>query len=459
LAAAEDMTPVAYTINPNDNTVRVIDLNKNTVFATVYDVLSPAELAVTPDGAWLFATDNMNDTVSIVNMTSYIVMGTIPVGKAPAGIAMAPDGKTAYVANEEDNTISIINITARKVKGTISAGKGPYGVAVNPVNGDVYVANVDDGTVSVIRADNVVATIPSGKNFAGALAVTPDGNRLLTLDTENQSVKTINTTTFKIVDTVKAGLAPGWIEISPDGWYAYIENRDSENISILQLSDNTIRVSFSARNITSMALKPDGKAIYYTTNPDTGINVMDSGTGVVKARIDINAMPVKTAMISSSRLVDTVPPVTTLNLVGINDSNGYFISQVTCNLTAVDYPSGTAIKNIQYSMDGITWAPYGGNFTLKDPRLISVYYRASDDAGNVEIVKASRIIIVAAATAKPTVGPSLPPKPTALPPEEIFTATPPVVSEKPKPTGGSEILIAIIGMLCTGSMIEKNKRH
>jgi YVTN family beta-propeller protein len=441
--------------------VSIIDMNSNEVIATVYGFNLPMGIAVSPDYKWLYVTNSGSNSVTIINTTTYGSMGTIPVGKMPYGIAITPDGGTLYVVNNEDNTVSVINTVDRKVNYTVNVGNAPHGVRINPVNGDVYVANTNDNTVSVIRGREIAATIPVGKGPTNGMAVTPDGSRLLIANTNGNTVSIFNTTNNMVMKTLNVGSSPSGIAISSDGWYAYIANLDSQNISILQISDNTIRVSFNAKYPSAIAVRPDGKALYVVTMPDGKVTAMDSTTGETKATIDINAVDVGAMMVESSKLIDVTPPVTILKLYGINDTNGKFISEVTCNLTAVDYPSGTEITNIQYSLDGNTWLPYTGNITLKNPRSITLYYRASDKAGNVEIIKAKRITIVeAGATPTPSIGPSLPPKPTALPPEEIPTVTKmPVACTTPKPTGGFEAILAAIGILSTAYIFTRTKGH
>jgi YVTN family beta-propeller protein len=456
------MVPVAYTANTPSNTVSVIDMRDNTVFATVYDVNSPTSLAISPDGKWLYVTDGENNNVTYINMSSYRITGTIPVGNTPYGIAMTPDGGTAYVTNYLDNTVSIINIMNKKVNGTINVGKGPYGIKMNPVNGEAYVVNSEDGTISVIRDKSVVATIPAGDHTTKGLAVTPDGSRLLAVNQNSNTVSVINTTTYQVINTVNTGLNPIGIAISPDGWYAFITSPGSRNISDLQISDNTIRVSFNLDNSSMIGFRPDGKMTYVITTPRGNIKAMDSATGEVKATIDVRAADMEVAMISGSMLVDTTPPETSLNLYGEKDANGTYIGEVICNITAVDYPSGTEQKNSVYSFDGVRWVPYVDNFTLSTPVRIIVYYKSIDKAGNEEWPKSKVIYIVSKGS---TGTPGMSPTPTILPADASIWAGPPAPAEGAsprasgtlKPTGGFEVVLAAIGMLGAGYLVVMKK--
>jgi len=54
-------------------------------------------VAVTPDGAFVYATSFNTDTVSVIATANNTITATIAVD-APAGVAMTPDGAFAYVA-------------------------------------------------------------------------------------------------------------------------------------------------------------------------------------------------------------------------------------------------------------------------------------------------------------------------------------------------------------------------
>jgi len=456
---ADDTTPIVYTANMLDNTASIINMNDNSVVATIYGLDLPMGIAISPDYNKIYVTNSGSDSVAVINATTYQIIDTIPVGRMPYGIAVTPDGGSVYVANNEDNTVSLINTSSGKVTATISVGGAPYCVRANPVSGDIYVTNTNDGTISVIRGKGVIATIPVGKYPTNGLAVTPDGSLLFVANSDSNNVSAINMTTNTAMYSVNTGTGPTCVAISPDGWYAYVGNAGSRNISIMQISDKTIRVSLSAKNASMIAVSSDGKVLYVVTAPDGRITVMNSATGETEGAINVRPADMGAMLVNSSALVDTTPPITTLKLIGINDSNGNFIKEVTISLTAHDYPSGTEIDNIQYSLDGMTWMPYTGNITLKNARNIAVYYHAIDKAGNVEIIRSHSINIVDSAatpaTPEPSALPSLtiPPKPTALPEDEIYTVTPAAASNTPQSTDGFEVLLAMVGLAGVGYML------
>jgi YVTN family beta-propeller protein len=464
-SAQEATSPIACTANTLQDTVSVIDMNNNTIFGTVFNISSPTGVAIDANDSRIYVTNGKDNTVTIVDLRSYEAIGTISVGSDPVDIAISPDDNTLYVANSGSNSLSIINVSQSLVNATVTLGMTPSQVKVNPVSGDVYVSSAMDNEVGVIRGNTKVATIMTGKGSVSDMAITPDGSLLYVVSPNNNSITAYNTTTFDSVNTVLVGNSPDGIDINPGGQYAFISNLGSGNISMMQLSDSSVRVSFNVDSPGKIALRPtDGRMAYILSVPAGNVTAMDTETGDVNVVYNMSASNICSALVDSSLLIDMIPPVTTAHVTGISNGNGSFIGRADCYLTAIDYPSGTEDNNIQYSLDGLNWLQYkGGNITYTTPGYHYLYYRATDSSGNVEHVKSSQIVVLANSSGiSPTAGPTtvLPQKPTALPPEDIPTdMTGPTGQPSPDtmPTSGFELVMAAIGMICAGSLIYYKK--
>lgn len=90
---------------------------------------------------------------------------------------------------------------------------------------------------------------------------------------------------------------------------------------------------------------------------------------------------------------DNTPPTTTISLEGTQGSNGWYVSNVQVALTASD-SGGSGVKSTEYSFDGSTWITYTGPFTISEEGTKTVYYRSTDNAGNVERAQGGTFDIV-----------------------------------------------------------------
>jgi len=88
---------------------------------------------------------------------------------------------------------------------------------------------------------------------------------------------------------------------------------------------------------------------------------------------------------------DTTPPTTTIGLSGSLGQGGWYVSDVTVTLIAIDDLSGVA--EIAYSFDGTVWNTYNLPFTIITEGSTTVYYNSTDNVGNVETTKTEIIQI------------------------------------------------------------------
>lgn len=94
---------------------------------------NPSGLAFTPDGSEAYvANDGNNDSVSVISAATGTVTGTITVGFTPSAVAFTPDGTEAYITNEASNSVSVINTATNTVANTITVGANPIAVTIAP---------------------------------------------------------------------------------------------------------------------------------------------------------------------------------------------------------------------------------------------------------------------------------------------------------------------------------------
>jgi hypothetical protein len=91
---------------------------------------------------------------------------------------------------------------------------------------------------------------------------------------------------------------------------------------------------------------------------------------------------------------DTTAPTTAASLAGTAGANGWFKSDVTVTLHAVDDEDGTGVAFAEYSLNGGAWQRYSGPFAVAAQGTTAVRARATDRAGNVESPGASRTFMI-----------------------------------------------------------------
>jgi YVTN family beta-propeller protein len=223
---------------------------------------------ITPNGSFVYVTNQGNNTVSVIATVNNTVVATIPVmGVAPFGVTISPNGTLAYVTNLISNTVSVINTGTNTVIATIPVGTRPFAVALNADGTRAYVANSGSDTVSVIDTTNnntVIATINVGDDPI-ALVVSPNGTRVYVANQSSHTVSVINTANNTVVATILVGAFPSGIAITPDGASVYVTNQGSGYVSVINTATNNVTA-----NIATTGSCPFGIAITERFNPNAG---------------------------------------------------------------------------------------------------------------------------------------------------------------------------------------------
>ncbi|MGZ6391583.1 MAG: lactonase family protein [Ktedonobacterales bacterium] len=151
--------------------IAVLDTQQATLAATIALPAGsqPYGIALSRDGRYLYASDNLTGRLFVVDTQSHHVLPSVLVGNHPALIARSPDGATLYVSNGGSHSVSVLDIAqdpARpRVRATVSVDGYPHGLAVTPDGHYLVVANTISRNISVVdtQSEHVIATIPGEK--------------------------------------------------------------------------------------------------------------------------------------------------------------------------------------------------------------------------------------------------------------------------------------------------------
>lgn len=141
-----------------------------------------APLAITPDGAEVWAAVPDADRVSVVASAGDLRVGSIAVAGRPSSVALTPDGQLALVACPTCNQLVVIDRATRKTVQIFGEDEGigrePRQVVVSPDGTHAYVSAYVGDSVTILerRGDRflVTAQVPLGRRPLG-MSLPPDG--------------------------------------------------------------------------------------------------------------------------------------------------------------------------------------------------------------------------------------------------------------------------------------------
>jgi len=238
-AGAPPVTPTAYVSNRGTAGVTPIDISSNSPGGTIGVGQTPTGVAIAPNAQAGYVAKEFSPSVSAIatGTNSASTIGT-PGGSTPTMLAITPNGTTAYVISTRDNTVIPIDLATNSAQTAIGlpARTGPVDIAITPNGQTAYVVGI-----------NTVVPINLGNGSVGTPIPAPGG--------------------------------PTAIAISPNGQFAYVVGRFANNVTPINLSNNSPQspVSLPAgTNPISIAVTPNGQEAYVVGsngNPPYGLSI------------------------------------------------------------------------------------------------------------------------------------------------------------------------------------------
>jgi len=210
---------------------------------------SPNHLAVSPDGKRVFVTIVSGDWVDVVDPATHAMVDSITVGTGPHDIEVTADGRRLFVGLIRGTDVVEVEVATHRILRKIAVGDNVRPIALSSDERRLFVQLsrhheflvADPESGEVLR--HVAMPVPEGKSLPATmpidvnhgLRVTRDGKFLLANGSIVDETAIFALPSFTLVGTVPVGRDPNWITLSPDGSRAYVSNRGSDDVSVIDL--------------------------------------------------------------------------------------------------------------------------------------------------------------------------------------------------------------------------------
>ena len=350
-----------------------------------------------PQAFHLAVTVSVNTPGSAGSNMSIDVSGdtrfsSVNVGHNPVHAAVLPTGATTrvYVANQGDDTVS--SYAASSQAPPVTTTQLPAGAAPNFVHSsetsNMYVSMPGISSVGVISvASNALrATVPVGPNPV-ALAESPDGKHLYSMNQGNDTVSSINTPddTVNPAISLPGGSSPVWGVMSSAG-LLYVLNQGNGTISIIQPGPDVIVGTLTVAPGANYEFFDAHLNRLYVTNPVANtLTIFDLGQS---PNVLLATVPVAPGAISVTALADG-----TRAYVASSQSNG---STASGTVSVIDTTSNTVRKTIAIPAVAVVGVCNSARFrvsTASSPDSSKVYV-ANCDGGGTDVIRTSNDTLV-----------------------------------------------------------------
>ncbi len=317
--------PLAAVFSPDGSTayiaqqiggdVLVVDVATSDITGTIDANFSwDDEMAISPDGTTLYipnANSWENPFLNVVDIGTNKIVTSIPLANYldvgdPNGVAVSPDGAYVYAGNTADSSVSVIDTTTNKIvtkiwqkdytlpgNPPIPVDPFPVGVTVSP-DGETLFVSIDDGLggadIGVYDVTDPTTPLSKGTfdapgNITG-VAVTPDGETMYISSKGNSDAfgPVIWVVDLTTVDedfdpiAITPNASPFSMALSPDGTTAYFANTEDDSVSVLDTATNTFTTTITGvgSKPTQVAVSPDGANVYVLV--DGKVTVINTGS-------------------------------------------------------------------------------------------------------------------------------------------------------------------------------------
>ncbi|MBI5413951.1 S-layer homology domain-containing protein [Candidatus Peregrinibacteria bacterium] len=216
--------------------------------------ISLTSFASTSESEKALVTLSGDGTLGIIDLSTNRVVSTLSLGGVPTGVVVTPDVKIALAVNNDSEEIVVIDLSDNSVLGSFKIGKTNLSnleeIALTPDGKKALVTFSGDGTLQVLD---------------------------INIDFQNPAVYEKNLT---VLGTISLGGTPTGIVVSPDGKIAFSLNTYSEEIVVIDLSNNSVIGSFRIgkndfSNLEDIVLTSDGKKAFVSFPGDGIVEVLD----------------------------------------------------------------------------------------------------------------------------------------------------------------------------------------
>lgn len=134
----------AYVTVMGAERIDLIDLESLTVVSSLASSgITPRHIVLSRDNATLFSSNHLMDTVRMIDVEADTVIGTVRTGTQTRSLALADDEASLYVVNYLDGTISKVKTADMSLLQTIDVGGHPIGIAYDALTRRLWVADYD----------------------------------------------------------------------------------------------------------------------------------------------------------------------------------------------------------------------------------------------------------------------------------------------------------------------------
>jgi YVTN family beta-propeller protein len=318
-------SPRLYVCNQGEATISVVDVASKTVVDSV-DLQAlgfsanakPHHAVAEPNGAHWYVTLIGENTILKFNQKNELV-GRVTDFDVPGLLALDPDSNRLYAgrsmsAVDPPKSLGVIDRDEMTVTKRIDTFfPRPHALGVRDDGAHAFVASLATNQLMGLdtrSGETKLTRLGGDTQTLVQFALTPGGETLIAGGQKTGHLLVFDARQapgLTVEDTIAVGKQPWHPVITSDGSTAYVPNKASNTVSVVDLESRTVASTIEGKGLAQphgAALSPDGRYLFVTNNnrkgtytptgdnPDAGtVSVIDTKTNEITSVIEVGTYP------------------------------------------------------------------------------------------------------------------------------------------------------------------------
>ena len=178
--------------------------------------------------------------------------------------------------------------------------------------------------------------VASPKYSSSAIAITSDGNILLSVNPDSNSLTFVDTASQAVIMELQVGVDPRSVAISPDNLMGVVANQGSDSLSVVDIPLRVVTATLEVGNRPmGVAVSPGGRFIAVAESGDDQVRLLNAVNFETIALIPVNDRPYGLAFTPDGRLLVTHLLMGEITVIIVQPYSAY-LALVTANGSSGD---------------------------------------------------------------------------------------------------------------------------
>lgn len=288
----------------------------------------------------LAVLSRLDDKVVFIDLKSGRMYNSLTTGNFPHEIAIDTDLKFAYISSYGGNTVTKIDLNNETVVANFDLGHhhNLHGIHLSSTGSLLWITSEKKKVLIELDTDagTIINEWATYQYRSHMVTATSADNKLYVANIDSGSVSIINRSdnTVKILYT---GDGAEGIDSAPDGSEVWVSNRADNTLAVIQVATDRLKHVFPSGGVFPVKLKfrPDGREVWVSNNSSGTVTVFDPQTYSLKKIITVGERPLGLAFSSDSRFAYVTRPGSG-QVIEIDILNNYRISRTISTLPSPD---------------------------------------------------------------------------------------------------------------------------